>query len=772
MIMKFPRFRLRTRIFLGYGISIALLLGIASYGSYGLSVVGDEIDRLDGIAGNTNRSQELALRIEVMRRGLAFYRTSQDENALKEVADAEARVATLLKEAADYTLSEQRRAMFNGVAAKLQDIKATRERFVSQLTEARQEGKKLLVTGDALTSAMAHLADAARTGTDVIAATDARAEVLATEGSGFRYLASHEPGQLTTFKKDASTATQILTALERSASPEVRSAIPRVVSALGEYVATFDKATAVLTEGETIYDDHLRPDLGDIQTVTSKGLERVVAGYAIISQRASDISTGTLRRQLALSGAATGIGIALAVLIARTISRPVNGMTAAMTKLASGDLDIAIPGRENTDEIGEMARAMDVFRQQATENNQIAKTRERERHAKERRQTAMDRHTQEFGSSISGVMESFAKASTIMRQAATDVAESARQTRASTSSTVEGAMASSEDLASVATATEEMANSSNEISKQVAQISASVQAAVDRAAETDERVAGLSAAADRIGDVVRIIAGIAGQTNLLALNATIEAARAGNAGKGFAVVAGEVKTLAAQTALATNQIGTQVAAIRTATGAAVNAMREVGAAINQVESVAAAIAAAVDEQAATTRQISHNVQQVALTTSNTTEAMRHVLSIIEGTDATSQTALKASEEVGGTAETLRSEVSDFLAAMSGGDDAERRLYERIPGGANEVTLRIARRPGVLMKIEDISRGGVGVRHDCDDQIGTNVEITLPDGAAINGRIARREKGLLGLVFSQDKTSLGLIDRTLASISHSIDRRAA
>src|SRR5580704_8599610 len=116
MIMKFPRFRLRTRIFLGYGISIALLLGIASYGSYGLSVVGDEIDRMDGIAGNTNRSQELALKIEVIRRGLAAYRIDRNTDSLHEVADAEARAITLLKEAAGNTLSEQRRTMFNGVA--------------------------------------------------------------------------------------------------------------------------------------------------------------------------------------------------------------------------------------------------------------------------------------------------------------------------------------------------------------------------------------------------------------------------------------------------------------------------------------------------------------------------------------------------------------------------------------------------------------------------------------------------------------------------------
>jgi methyl-accepting chemotaxis protein len=169
-----------------------------------------------------------------------------------------------------------------------------------------------------------------------------------------------------------------------------------------------------------------------------------------------------------------------------------------------------------------------------------------------------------------------------MHAAADEMTRAARRTRDSTDGAVEGANASARDLNSVAVATEQMAASISEISRQVAHVTTAVGKAVDRARETDKTVAGLSDTADKIGDVVRLITDIAGQTNLLALNATIEAARAGEAGKGFAVVVSEVKTLASQTARATDQIGAQIAAIRSSTTEAVDAVRDVGVAIGQV----------------------------------------------------------------------------------------------------------------------------------------------------------------------------------------------
>jgi methyl-accepting chemotaxis protein len=769
--MRFGRFRLRTRIFLGFGMLIALLLGIAAFGSYGLSLVGDEVDKMDAVAGNANRSEELALRMEVIRRGLANYRTDPDADLLNEVTEAEARVATLLAQSAEFTLSEQRRAMFKGVTDKLHILMDERARFASLVDTATAERAKLFGIGTILRSATTHLTDAAATGGNSADETAGRA-VLAAEATSLRFLASRDPVWIAAFATDAAAARQALSALDKSASPGVKAAVPAVVSALQFYIATFDKASAALIESESLYSSQIRPQARDMQAVTGKSLDRLVSSFNAISQKAYAVSSATLTQQLGLSAGATVIGIILALLIARTISRPVNSMTAAMTKLAAGDSGSEIPGRDNTDEIGEMARAVEVFRQQAIENGHLAAAQEQERVAKERRQNAMDLHTQEFGRSVTGVMEGFMAASASMRQAASEVSEGARQTRVSTSSTVEGALTSSQDLNSVAAAAEEMAVSINEITKQVAHVTVSVKAAVARAAVTDAKVASLSVAADRIGDVVRIITSIASQTNLLALNATIEAARAGDAGKGFAVVAGEVKALAAQTAAATNQIGAQIVAIRSATGEAVGAVRDVGAAIGQVELVATAIAAAVEEQAAVTKEITNSVQVVTTTISAAAEAMQKVLSIAEGTDVSSRAALKASEEVGATAETLRSEVTEFLTAMSRGDDAERRLYERIPASWAEVTLRLPGQPGARAALRDISRGGMAVIYDCPDKVGTDVEITLPGGDSINARITRNHNGAVGFAFRQDDASLLRIDRVLEMVRDGHRRQAA
>ena len=665
--------------------------------------------------------------------------------------------------------------MFNGVAQNLRTSIADRERFVALLSSGSAERDKLLSIGNTLALGVAQLAQTASgngNAADEAPAMAARAAVLAAEVTSLRFLASRDPALIDVFRQDASAAGQALSALDEVASPAVKAAILSVVGALELYVASFDKTSAALIEAESLYTDHIRPGVRDMQAVTSKALEKLVSGFDLTSQKAYAISSGTSAKQLGLSAAATIVGVALALLIARTISRPVNGMTAAMTKLAAGDTLSEIPHRNDTDEIGEMARAVEVFRQHAIENTRLAAERERSRLAKERRQTAMDAHIQDFGSSVSGVMGSFMASAADMRQAASEVTVGARHTRASTSSTAEGAMASSRDLNSVAAAAEQMALSINEISKQVAHVTASVHAAVDRATETDAKVVGLSETADRIGDVVRIITDIAAQTNLLALNATIEAARAGEAGKGFAVVAGEVKALATQTAHATEQIGTQIVAIRDATGAAVTAVREVTAAIGQVETIAAAIASAVEEQAAATRGITNSVQQVTITTSSAAEAMREVLSIVEATDASSLVALHASEVVGRTAETLRSEVTDFISAVSRGDEAERRLYERIPGGGAEATLRIPGYPAVQAAIRDIARGGIALRHTCNLDVGTDVEIGLPGGSSTKGRVVRAESDLISLAFRQDQASLAQIDRAMEIIGQGPELQAA
>jgi methyl-accepting chemotaxis protein len=360
-----------------------------------------------------------------------------------------------------------------------------------------------------------------------------------------------------------------------------------------------------------------------------------------------------------------------------------------------------------------------------------------------------------------------------MRRAAIAVSEAAGETNDGAGAAVAGANNSARDLNTVAVAAEEMAASINEISRQVTFVTEAVRDAVDRSAATDAKVAGMTEAAARIGDVVRLITDIAGQTNLLALNATIEAARAGDAGKGFAVVAGEVKSLAGQTARATEQISAQIAAIRDATDEAAASVRDVGAAIGRVEEVAGAIAAAVEQQAAATKDISANVQNVTQATAAAAEAMSGVVAIAGRTDTISQSVRAAASRVGETADTLRTEVNDYLAAMTRGDFESRRAYERIPGAGAMATLSVPGGADITAAIRDISLGGIALEGAARPASGADVPIALPDVGTVAGRVVRADGAIIGVQFRQDEATLAKVGSVLAAIRRlGEERRAA
>jgi methyl-accepting chemotaxis protein len=457
------------------------------------------------------------------------------------------------------------------------------------------------------------------------------------------------------------------------------------------------------------------------------------------------------------------LGLGLTLLVSTSITRPIAQLCTAMRRLAAGEHSLAIPATRRRDEIGQMAAAIEVFRLQAIENAELSGERERARLARDRRQQAIDRQLNDFGASIAGVMQSFGDAAAHMRSVAAEVSGGASRTRSSTSGSVQRAEASARELNEVASSTGELARSINVISDKIVNVTDFVQAAVQNATATEAKVTGLSQAANQIGEIVRLITDIASRTNLLALNATIEAARAGEAGRGFAVVAGEVKALAAQTGKATEQIGRQIVTIRGATQDAVQAVRDVTGAIGAAADVVTAIATAVEQQTTATHTITTNVQSVNVGTAEAAEAMRQVLTIAESTDLSSAKLATMADRLGQTAETMRSEVTEFLAAMSSGDEAERRLYERVPLPGQHATLRFGDHRPMQTEIIDISRGGIAVAGSLAEPSGSEVEITLPGGIAIHGRLARQSGGTSALTFRQDSATLAQIDRALKAL---------
>ena len=416
------------------------------------------------------------------------------------------------------------------------------------------------------------------------------------------------------------------------------------------------------------------------------------------------------------------------------------------------------------DEIGRMTQALLVFLRNAQEAHDLQGEAGRIREAKDRRQAAMDQHTQDFGTSTSGVMEGLEQSAEQARHTAQEVFAATQRTRACSEQTAQGAAASAQRLAAVAASTEQMSASIGEIGQQASRAAAAAREAVERATTTDAKVTGMAAAAERVGTVVRLIDDIAAQTNLLALNATIEAARAGEAGRGFAVVAGEVKALAAQTARATREIAGQIAAIRTATGEAVGAVQEVRAVITRIDEVATVIASAVEEQGATTRDIAASVQAMTAATHQTTEAMRDVSGVSATAGEASQLVVTVADDLGHTAHILGDEIKQFLKAMSHTEEPGRRRYERIPGGDMIAELHVPGEKPRNVVINDISRGGAALQCDRVAQTGMAVEISLPgvDGKA-HARLVRSGGGVLGLSFMQNDETLEQVDRAMDHI---------
>ena len=667
----FTNRKINTKIMIGFAIVLALLAALSVLSYRGFSNVSE------GFGAFNQRVKVVSIVRDVDRGFVAFRRfvrefsLSGDETLIAEARKRQEVLAKSIKQGLDEIKNPERRARMTEISDQFEKYGKNFDRLVVLKQEQNKLTRDVLdplgaksLTGIEELQSMA----AVKTGNpnNATLTGEALKQLLLARLNVNKLLGRHEQSSAEAAEKALAALKTAMTALSTAtASDDVRKVFADVNVIVEKYADAYHKAAKDAHEVEVLANGEMAKEAQAIAAAAESVKQSGVADEARIEHETIELIHSTESMILMIAIGSLVLGIVLAWLIGRAISKPVMGLCAGMRELAEGNFEVILPGLGRGDEVGDMAQAVETFKVKAEQKarEEAEAKMKQDKIAAQQRKADMVKLADTFESAVGEIIETVSSASTELEASASTLTATAERSQELTTMVAAASEEASTNVQSVASATEELSSSVNEISRQVQELARMANEAVDQARKTNDRVAELSKAAARIGDVVELINTIAGQTNLLALNATIEAARAGEAGRGFAVVASEVKALAEQTAKATGEIGQQITGIQAATQELVGAIREISGTIERLSEISSTIAAAVEEQGAATQEISRNVQQAAQGTQQVSSNITDVQRGATETGSASSQVLSAAQMLSGDSNRLKTEVGKFLATV-------------------------------------------------------------------------------------------------------------
>jgi methyl-accepting chemotaxis protein len=662
----FTNLRIANKIAAGFGL-ILLILAVSSVIAYlTFGQVAATVEEYSLLVGTSAYYRDIDLGVTRLRDHVREYYFSDNEDtanlAVKDVTELRQLVTTALSAAKN----PARRGLLENIAKQAASYTTSLEHLRAVgIEQGKLQTEVLDTVGQQMTDGFTAV------NTALVKAGNADLLPVAIEGSRLsltvrldanKRLGRHDQAVTKTAEQRFSDLNVIMKQL--GGATEADTAIRAEVKLIDAYQAAFRRLDGMEVEQATLINGSMRQAGESMTSDALKARDSNLAAQAVMEQDAVNVVGRGSTQVMLLGVVGLVIGLGLAWLIGRGISRPVVRMCVAMRTLAGGDKAVEIPGIGRKDEIGQMADTVQVFKDTMIETERLRAEQEQiKARAEAERKQSMASLADTFEAGVKGIVNAVASQATEMEASAQSMTHTAEQTTQQATSVAAAVEQASASIQTVASAAEQLSSSVLEIGRQVEQSSKIAAHAVIEADKTNTTVEGLNTIAQRIGEVVQLIENIAGQTNLLALNATIEAARAGDAGKGFAVVASEVKSLATQTAKATEEIRAQISEIQGSAEETVGAIRSIGGTIRQMSEIATTIASAVEQQGAATREIASNVQQAAQGTGDIATNIGGLSRAASETGAAATQVLAGAGELSKQSETLRRDVDTFVATV-------------------------------------------------------------------------------------------------------------